>query len=364
MYTPVTPVFQPRVLRPSTTHNTPSRTIPERPSSPSVPQFESETSMYDRGIAMPAPQKPFLLRTLQHNMLVPRLDTYSPSLEKSYSGGGGGAGGEGIQQNSSVVPRQQQKRGPAARVSIRRYNSPLSPLKENTETDDFYSGEDAAVAELMEIMGMQPLRRNIVEDDDEQEENEEDENNPPPPTKRRPGGHTRKSSVPALFQPHDTDPTPTTTLTPQHPSLAILQPPRLASTPFRPVPTTPPPADRSPVSRSKNPLPFNAPFLNRYRAPSPLVSSPQQQLDFTFATGAELGLLSPSPDHTRVVGNGNGNGNGNATGVGPYQQQQRPMNPMVNRMVDIVCANVGGSVRPRSKSVTDLDGGIRLAFAC
>ncbi|TPX56301.1 hypothetical protein PhCBS80983_g04620 [Powellomyces hirtus] len=318
--TTTTTLHQPRVLRPSASANT------------IEPQFNHS----DASIAMPAPKKPLALRGL-HHMLVPRLDTSSPSLNPNSS------------DNSAVWTGHCKCLAPS-RGSSRKEAIVLSPLHEDVESPSKSSygyGDDAAVAELMEILG---TRKN-------------DEQQPAPSDTPASMGHQRKSSVPYLFQ------GPEGFMPADAPDAPIVVPPRLSGTPFKPtdrrsendnsyqVPAAPSSGTHttghSPVSRARNPLPFNSPFLNRRRAPSPLTvptagsASPLQKRD----SHAELGLLSPSPEPR----------------AGPYFFH-RPPNPIQTRLADLSCAAAGTLVesphRPRSKSVTDLDGRIRIAFAC
>ncbi|KAI8905753.1 hypothetical protein DFJ77DRAFT_209230 [Powellomyces hirtus] len=237
-----------------------------------------------------------------------------------------------------------------SRGSSRKEAIVLSPLHEDVESPSKSSygyGDDAAVAELMEILG---TRKN-------------DEQQPAPSDTPARMGHQRKSSVPYLFQ------GPEGFMPADVPDAPIVVPPRLSGTPFKPtdrrsendnsyqVPAAPysgtHTTGHSPVSRARNPLPFNSPFLSRRRAPSPLTvptagsASSLQKRD----SHAELGLLSPSPEPR----------------AGPYFFH-RPPNPIQTRLADLSCAAAGTFVesphRPRSKSVTDLDGRIRIAFAC
>ncbi|KAJ3002211.1 hypothetical protein HKX48_002472 [Thoreauomyces humboldtii] len=190
------------------------------------------------------------------------------------------------------------------------------------------SSDDAAVAELMEILRVHRFPS--------------PERNAAPSTYVR----ERKSSVPYLFHP--------TASTVHSASVngggsAIVAPPRLAGTPFRPdahalLPPPPPsPASStpsSPVSRAKNPIPFNSPFTRHVASTG------------SSASGDLLGLLSPSPEPRPLMFYG-----------------ARPQNPAHSRILlegPFACAGDGDRFmeRPRSKSVTDLDGRIRIAFAC
>ncbi|TPX58765.1 hypothetical protein SpCBS45565_g07919 [Spizellomyces sp. 'palustris'] len=281
----------------------------------------------ERFIAMPAPHKPLALRSL--HMLVPRIDTSSPTCK-------------GIPMQDSQNKRPTMGTGRHS-ILTRKDSLPLSPLIEHVEKGSkslfavpksfSFPGDDDAVAELMEIVGLRRPNRasspvsHLVE--------------PPLLNKRR------NSSVPQLFEMENGQDDSRETRSP------VIEPPRLSETPFKPTarkgyhdePLSPCSelrmTDRSPVSRTKNPIPFNSPFLNRRRMASPLTVSP------TIARrepGVELGLLSPSPELRP-----------------PFIF--RSTNPVPTRLAEYSCSfDVQG--RPRSKSVTDLDGRIRMAFAC
>ncbi|KAJ3144560.1 hypothetical protein HDU89_008172 [Geranomyces variabilis] len=300
------------------------------------------SSASSSGIAMPLPVKPraVLMRT---HMLVPRLDTSSPSLSSPSSSSsfslfsGQLPQPQTVSSTSSSLARPQQLNANLRAARSERVG--LSALRENVESltshhRSFSFGEDDAVAELMEILGCQP---------------------PPPapssgastsssPQQAR---RTRKSSVPYIFH---ADPSAAASASAL--DMSIAAPPRLASTPFRPS------SPSSPVSRSKNPLPFNSPFMPR--SSSNRSSSPRTAAAAVAGvlppgapvrrdSVAELGLLSPSPEPRNVAA-----------------MFHRPANnPLqwASGVASDACSTEGG-FRARSKSVTDVDGRMRIAFAC
>ncbi|KND03005.1 uncharacterized protein SPPG_02076 [Spizellomyces punctatus DAOM BR117] len=295
--------------------HTPAAAVPPRVLGASV-SYSDET---ERFIAMPAPHKPLALRSL--HMLVPRIDTSSPSCK-------------GIPMQDAQNKRPTMGTGRHS-ILTRKDSLPLSPLIEHVEKGSksfSFPGDDDAVAELMEIVG---LRR---------------------PNAPSPVSHLvetpllnkrRNSSVPQLFEMEHGQDDSGDTRSP------VIEPPRLSETPFKPTarkgyydePLSPCSelrmTDRSPVSRTRNPIPFNSPFLNRRRMASPLAVSPTI---VRREPGVELGLLSPSPElRTPFI--------------------FRSTNPVPSRLAEYSCS-VDVQGRPRSKSVTDLDGRIRMAFAC
>ncbi|KAI9106107.1 hypothetical protein DFS34DRAFT_682163 [Phlyctochytrium arcticum] len=369
------------------------------------------------GIAMPAPHKPLALRTHLH-MLIPRLDPSSPSPQGPYtipaqslpsqgypfpSATALGSSANSSTDRQSFAPRRL---GIATnkQVSFRAAcESPLSPLVENMEKTMYSksypqsSGDDDALAELMEIVG---TRRSAASSPAASSRKAVDYPANFNPNRRR------SSTVPDLFptsgnglqdlldkedasdrtdSDNDTNEDDHSTM---RRSSNILEPPRLATTPFRPTAirtdmlssnndaasgvygaslrVTQP----SPVSRSKNPLPLNSPFLGRRRAgaASPSHSPTYMAGRGTAAlnssnNGVELGLLSPSPEPKLYYHSTHALHQANAQHPVFY----RSVNPIPARLADLVGAYYGATdfhARPRSKSVTDLDSRIRMAFAC
>ncbi|KAJ3186626.1 hypothetical protein HDU85_007446 [Gaertneriomyces sp. JEL0708] len=275
----------------------------------------SATEDSDRSIAMPAPQKPMALRGL-HHMMLPRLDTHSPSLRGHL--------------DSTAAKRVLNGAGSRSPVCRKSGSLPqLSPVIEDVQSMGyrhcFQSGEEEAVMELMEIMRSHRAHAAV------------------PAAVPLPSARKRKSSVPNLFEVGTEDDAEFAEAV-----VPILEPPRLACTPFKPaairIDVTEVPADDidfrvigSPVSRTKNPVPFNSPFLGRQKT-----NAHQTALSPRLCrgeSGVELGLLSPSPELKASM-----------------------IVRTSNRLVDLVSVPVMHG-RPRSKSVTDIDGRIRLAFA-
>ncbi|KAJ3057400.1 hypothetical protein HK097_007579 [Rhizophlyctis rosea] len=273
----------------------------------------------DRNIFMPAPRKPVVAGTASH-MVIPRLDASTPARFSQTAAGGAEEMDAGECLRRAVfssagklggVTKGAGKLGSAVAASrpvgvnvwsdLAPSTEPLTPVNENMEKGEEEDGfgsdysEDDAYAELLEIV-TKPKAHVLV-----------NFNSPAIPRDAPPKGHRRrKSSVPSVFFGMESH---MERFAAMHGPSVGVEPPRLAKTPFRPKEgemLAPPVADlrlmgSSPVSRAKNPVPFNSPFFNQLqnamhsRPESPHVSYNSHQ------SGVELGLLSPSPSPDLIL---------------------------------------------------------------